>query len=74
VIRRLRHRVLFKVGPFVEGEESSMRKRSYGDEAEACRRQAEEFTGRPEAQFLLRAARSFEELDRDRRQARQAAR
>jgi hypothetical protein len=51
-----------------------MRKRSYGDEAEACRRQAEEFTGRPEAQFLLRAARSFEELDRDRRQARQAAR
>jgi hypothetical protein len=39
-----------------------MRSRSFVDEAEACRRQAAQFTGRPEAQFLLRVARGFEEL------------
>jgi hypothetical protein len=40
-----------------------MRKRSFGDEAEECRRQAEQFAGRPEGPFLLRVARSFEELE-----------
>lgn len=40
-----------------------MRNRSYVDEAEACRRQAAQFAGRPEATFLLRVARSFEELE-----------
>jgi hypothetical protein len=40
-----------------------MRKRSFGDEAEQCRRQAEQFAGRPEAPFLQRVARSFEELE-----------
>jgi hypothetical protein len=40
-----------------------MRKQSFVDEAEACRRQAAQFAGRPEAQFLLRVARSFEELE-----------
>jgi len=40
-----------------------MRKRSLGDEAELCRRQAEQFAGRPEGPFLLRVARSFEELE-----------
>jgi hypothetical protein len=40
-----------------------MRKRSFGHEAEKCRRQAEQFVGRPEALFLLRVARSFEELE-----------
>jgi hypothetical protein len=43
--------------------EASMRKRSFGHEAEKCRRQAEQFAGRPEALFLLRVARSFEELE-----------
>ena len=36
---------------------------SYIDEAKACRRQAKRFAGRPEARFLLRVARSFEELE-----------
>jgi hypothetical protein len=40
-----------------------MRTRSFGDEAEACRRQAALFAGRPEAPFLLRVAQSFEELE-----------
>ena len=40
-----------------------MRNLSFGDEAEACRKQADQFAGRPEAQFLLRIARSFEELE-----------
>jgi hypothetical protein len=40
-----------------------MRNRSFGDEAEACRKQAAQFAGRPEAQFLLRIAHSFEELE-----------
>jgi hypothetical protein len=40
-----------------------MRNQSYSDEAEACRRQAAQFAGRPEARFLLRVARSFEELE-----------
>ena len=40
-----------------------MRSRSFVDEAEACRQQAAQFAGRPEAIFLLRVARSFEELE-----------
>ena len=40
-----------------------MRIRSFFDEAEACREQAAQFAGRPEATFLLRIARSFEELE-----------
>ena len=44
-----------------------MRSDSYIDEAEACRRQEEQFAGRPEAHFLLRVARSFEELEAARR-------
>jgi hypothetical protein len=40
-----------------------MRKLFFGDEAKACRRQALQFAGRPEAHFLLRVARSFEELE-----------
>lgn len=40
-----------------------MHNRSFGDEAESCRRQAAQFAGRPEAPFLLRVAQSFEELD-----------
>ena len=40
-----------------------MRIDSYIDEAKACRRQAKQFAGRPEAGFLLRIARSFEELE-----------
>lgn len=40
-----------------------MRNRSFVDEAEACRQQAAQFAGRPEATFLLRLARSFEELE-----------
>lgn len=53
--------------------EFGMRKRSYDVEADACRRQAKKFTGRPEAQFLLRVARSFEELEREEKRAPQAA-
>jgi hypothetical protein len=40
-----------------------MRNSSYSDEAEACRRQAAQFAGQPEGNFLLRVARSFEELE-----------
>ena len=40
-----------------------MRNRSYADEAASCRRQAAQLAGRPEARFLLRVARSFEELE-----------
>jgi hypothetical protein len=43
-----------------------MRKRSFVDEAAACRRQAAQFIGQPEGQFLLRVARGFEELDSER--------
>jgi hypothetical protein len=39
-----------------------MRNQSFADEAEACRRQAALFVGRPEAAFLARLASSFEEL------------
>lgn len=39
-----------------------MRHRSFIAEAETCRRQAAHYEGQPEAQFLLRVARSFEEL------------
>jgi hypothetical protein len=42
---------------------SVMRNRSFVDEAKACRRQAKQFAGRPEAGFLLQVARSFEELE-----------
>jgi hypothetical protein len=44
-----------------------MRNRSFSDEAEACRRQAAQFVGRPEGPFLLRVAQSFEELEAVRR-------
>jgi hypothetical protein len=33
-------------------------------EAEACRRQAQAYAGRPEASFLLRVAEEFESLER----------
>ena len=46
-----------------------MRNRSFVDEAEACRQQAAQFAGRPEATFLLRVARSFEELQLGRTRA-----
>jgi hypothetical protein len=39
-----------------------MRIQSYYEEAEACRRSAEFFFGKPEASFLLQVASSFEEL------------
>ncbi len=39
-----------------------MRSLSFADEAEACRRQAVKFAGRPKAQFLLRIAQSFKEM------------
>lgn len=35
---------------------------SLSAEAENCRRQAVDFAGKPEASFLLRLARSFDEL------------
>jgi hypothetical protein len=44
-----------------------MRTRSFRAEAEACRRQAAQYAGKPEAHFLLRIARSFEELEAVRR-------
>ncbi len=31
-------------------------------EAEACRRQAQVYTGKPEARFLISAARAFESI------------
>jgi hypothetical protein len=39
-----------------------MRTESFHDEAEACRLQAALFAGRPEAQFLMHVACSFEQL------------
>jgi predicted HicB family RNase H-like nuclease len=39
-----------------------MRTRSLNQAAEHCRRQSEEFQGKPEGAFLLRLARSFDEL------------
>lgn len=36
------------------------------EEADACRRQAVAYLGRPEASFLLRAAEAFDELARER--------
>ena len=38
----------------------------FDEEAEACRRQALAYLGRPEAQFLLRVARGFEQLAAER--------
>ena len=34
----------------------------FKEQAESCRKQANEFVGRPEAPFLLRVASAFEEL------------
>ena len=34
----------------------------FREQAEQCRRQANEFAGRPEAPFLLRVASAFDEL------------
>lgn len=34
----------------------------FKEEADSCRRKASEFAGRPEAPFLLRVARAFDEL------------
>jgi hypothetical protein len=34
----------------------------FKDQADSCRRQANEFAGRPEAPFLLSVARAFDEL------------
>jgi hypothetical protein len=42
-----------------------MRIRSFEDEAAECRRQAINFSDRPEAEFLLQLASSFEELATD---------
>ena len=39
-----------------------MRNCCFGDEADACRGQALLFAHRPEADFLMRLAQSFEEL------------
>ena len=39
-----------------------MRNQAFHEEAEACRRQAALFAGKPEAAFLARVASSFEEL------------
>jgi hypothetical protein len=39
-----------------------MRHPSFHDEAETCRRKAAFYEGKPEAEFLLSIARSFEEL------------
>jgi hypothetical protein len=39
-----------------------MRNCSFNDEAEACRREAVRFAGRPEAHFLMRLAGYFDEL------------
>ena len=36
----------------------------YSKEAEACRREALRYLGKPEAPFLLRVARAFDDLDR----------
>ena len=38
----------------------------YSKEAEACRREALRYVGRPEAPFLLKVARAFDDLDRQR--------
>ena len=38
---------------------------NYSIEAETCRREALQHLGKPEASFLLRVARAFDELDRD---------
>jgi hypothetical protein len=34
----------------------------FKEEADSCRRKADEFAGRPEAPFLLRVASAFDEL------------
>lgn len=72
-MHRSPNRVRIPDGRPVEVKEPSMCKRSYDVEADACRRQAKKFTGRPESQFLLRVARSFEELEREDKRARHAA-
>ena len=42
-----------------------MRKWDFHEEAERCRRQALSYLGRPEAPFLLRVAREFDQLVED---------
>jgi hypothetical protein len=42
---------------------------NYLTEAETCRREALQHLGKPEASFLLRLARAFDELDRGARNA-----
>ena len=37
----------------------------FKEQAEKCRKQADEFAGRPEAPFLLKVARAFDELEID---------
>ena len=37
---------------------------NFAEEAENCRRQALEYLGKPEASFLLRIARAFDDLAR----------
>ena len=41
----------------------------FKEQAEKCRRQADEFAGRPEGPFLLRVASVFDELEFDRASA-----
>jgi hypothetical protein len=36
----------------------------FREEAETCRRRALQYLGKPEAPFLLRVARAFDELER----------
>jgi hypothetical protein len=45
--------------------ESECARMNYSTEAETCRREALQHLGKPEASFLLRVARAFDELDRD---------
>lgn len=37
----------------------------FKEQADKCRKQANEFAGRPEAPFLLRVASAFDELEMD---------
>ena len=45
-----------------------MRNWSFSEEAEKCRQQALSYLSRPEAPFLLRIAREFDRLERERRE------
>lgn len=46
----------------------AMNASTYQEQAEDCRRKALAYLGKPEAQFLLRVAREFEDLSRDQNQ------